>query len=58
MWETHVFKKKIFYVDKLYVDVHCSFLLTDGSSQFKFLYVITPQFFLHVHKIVAYFSFF
>lgn len=26
MWDTDIFKKKIFHIDKLYVDVDCSYL--------------------------------
>lgn len=36
------------------MEVDCSVLLADRHSQFKFLCVITPQFFLHVCKIVAF----
>lgn len=36
------------------MDVDCSFLLGDGGSEFKFLYIIAQQFFLHVHKTVAF----
>lgn len=50
--------KKICYIDKLDADVDCSFLLLYEHSQFKFLCVITPQSFLHAHKVVIFFFFF